>query len=364
MKKITTKSTSKHTQSTDDIVLRQTEITRLIFRPLIVENKNNPEASVKGWFIFQRKGINDGWREYKTLDLNQLKKGEWVKLELKSKTVLKLLKNLEYLKGLYEQYGINYGEKEFYLTDQNIGALLSQLSEFGEDKTETIVKALRDLTKEELDNFDKVISVVSLVKIKNVLQIWNSNKNNPDEEYWKNIFKKYTWILSQVFACPYIFIGDEYYFGGKRGNNKGGVYGDFLYKNKLTGNVAFIEIKTPETSLIGKQYRGENDNHNNTVYSMSNEMTGGINQVLNQRGVFKQKQDSLEESDTRILNSKCILIAGKVSDLKDGEKRSFDLFRNNVKDGEIISYDELFGRIGKLLEVFNGKNENSDIPFY
>lgn len=171
MKKITTKSTSKNTQTADDLVLRETKTTRLIFRPLIVNNTQEPEASVKGWFVFQKKGRKDRWEEYKTLDLSQLKKGEWVKLELKSKAVLKLLKNLEYLKHLYDQYGISYGEKEFYITDQNIGTLLSQLSEFGKDKAETIVKALSDLTREELDNFDKVISAASLAKIKNVLQV-------------------------------------------------------------------------------------------------------------------------------------------------------------------------------------------------
>jgi len=107
------------------------------------------------------------------------------------------------------------------------------------------------------------------------------------------------------------------------------------------------------TKIIARQYRGDDDLDHNTVYSFSDNLSGGVVQVLNQRRVFQQKQDSLEESKVNILNAKCVLIVGKSGDLTRGQKKSLDLYRNNIKDVEIITYDELFERIKALKEVFN-----------
>ncbi|MCP3659105.1 MAG: DUF4263 domain-containing protein [Bacteroidetes bacterium] len=140
------------------------------------------------------------------------------------------------------------------------------------------------------------------------------------------MFKDEVWIISQIFSQPFIFIKDQFYCGGKRGNNKGGVNTDFLYQNKYTDNVAFIEIKTPKTKITGKPYRGnknndtDNNTDNNTVYSIHEELTGGINQVLNQRKMFLMKKNTLEENNRKVFNSKCILILGTLGHLSDGKK--------------------------------------------
>lgn len=346
MDRITTLSTSSRTSAVNDLILRETDTTRLIFRPLIIDNARNQQASVKGWLIFQKKGPTDDWRDYKTLDLNQLKKGEWVKLELKAEEILKLLERSSQYRQIYKKYGITYGTADFIVTHENIGNIFSQIAHFPD---RGLLQALQSL---DTTGAQKLGSLVGISQLDKALGIWRNNKENSDEGFWRNTFKTYSWIISQIFACPYVFIGNEYYFGGKKGNNKGGVYGDFLYKNKLTGNVAFIEIKTPTTELIGKRYRGEKDTDNNTVYSASPEMSGGINQVLNQRATFQRNQVSLEEGDKNILNSKCILIIGNTNDLTAGKKKSFDLYRNNLKDVEIVAFDELFERIENLKNLF------------
>ena len=347
MEKIITQSTSKHTSSVSDLVLRTTNITRLIFRPLIIDNAKNQKASVKGWFIFQKKGVKDDWQDYKTMDLSKLKKGEWIKLELKAEEILKLLEKSDQYKQIYEKYGITYGTTDFIITDKNIARVLEKIASF--PNRDRLLDALRSLDVLSMQTLNTLVGVGQLEK---VLEIWNGNKNNDDENFWKNTFKTYSWIISQVFACPYVFIGDEYYFGGKKGNNKGGVYGDLLYQNNLTGNVAFVEIKTPCTKIMGSRYRGNNDTDNNTVCCFSSDISGGTTQVLNQRNIFKQKQDSLEESNKKILNSKCILVVGKVGSLSLGQKKSFDLYRNNLKDVEMVTYDELFTRVGNLKDLF------------
>jgi len=349
METIKTLSTSNRTALVNSLVLRSTRTTRLIFSPLVVVNTSNEEACIKGWFVFQRKGPKDKWSDLKSLDLNKLKKGEWVKLELKAEEVLKLLQNCNYYKEIYKKYGITYGLAEFHVTDKNIGEVIEKISRFS--NRNLLIESLQGLEEKDLQN---LYTLVSTSQVNKVISIWSDNQNRDDEEFWRRVFKEYAWIISQIFACPYVFIGDEYYYGGKRSNNRGGVYGDFLYKNKLTGNVAFIEIKTPMTRIIGKKYRGDNDIDQNTIYSFSDDLSGGVIQVLNQRKVFQQKQDSLGESETNIFNSKCVLIIGKSRNLKQGQKKSFDLYRNNIKDVEIITYDELFERIKNLKDIFRG----------
>ena len=53
-------------------------------------------------------------------------------------------------------------------------------------------------------------------------------------------------------------------------------------KNNLSKNISFLEIKTHKTRLISKLYRGDD------VFSVSDELSGCINQGLNQREYFQR----------------------------------------------------------------------------
>lgn len=49
------KSTSRRSAECDPIILRETSTSRLIFEPLMVDNPNSKQATIKGCFIFQKK---------------------------------------------------------------------------------------------------------------------------------------------------------------------------------------------------------------------------------------------------------------------------------------------------------------------
>ena len=78
------------------------------------------------------------------------------------------------------------------------------------------------------------------------------------EKKWQAFLKKHSWMFSYMFSFPIILLKDEAYVGGKNLSNKNGKVTDFIVKNGLTDNVAFIEIKTHKTALIkkGSAYRG------------------------------------------------------------------------------------------------------------
>lgn len=206
---------------------------------------------------------------------------------------------------------------------------------------------IKHLDPNKLKNINSLVSVSRLEKI---LIIWKDNKENSNEEFWQNNFQNHTWILSQIFSCPFVQIGKKFYCGGKEDDDKGGVKGDLLYKNNLTSNLAFIEIKTPKTDIIGGQYRGDEEGKENVIYSMSKDVTGSVNQVLNQRKVYLNTHG--DNNGKFLHNAKCILVIGKVANLKnEDEKKSFELYRSSTKEVEIITFDELFGRIEAFLKL-------------
>lgn len=110
---IYTKSTSRVTAQASDIVLRETQSTRLIFRPTILDNQSNKKASVKGSFLFQRKSKNSSWEDFDTIPLSKVKSGEGFKLELKSAELLELLLQLRSLYQLYKDGGVPKGENKY-----------------------------------------------------------------------------------------------------------------------------------------------------------------------------------------------------------------------------------------------------------
>ncbi len=125
MKEIRIKSTSLSSAVTDPIILRERNTTRLIFKPLIVDNMRDRNAAVKGTFVFQRKTRSQEWVDYKELNLSQLRATEWIKLELKSAEVLKLYEALTDLYALHQQAGVTVGERRFLRADEGLGALLA-----------------------------------------------------------------------------------------------------------------------------------------------------------------------------------------------------------------------------------------------
>lgn len=189
---------------------------------------------------------------------------------------------------------------------------------------------------------------VSLIK---AVKIWESEAKNPSEEFWQTLFQKCPSVLSQLFPRTMLQLGAKCYVGGKTITNKGGNIVDFIYANKHTGNVALIEIKTPVTTLLGKQYRANS-------YSMSDDLTGSLVQVLNYKDQllkeFYKLCDGAEAAFTAF-NPKCAIICGSIEDeLIDPIKtKSFELFRNGFHDVEIITYDEVLSKTKDIIDMIN-----------
>lgn len=352
LKKI--KSTSKDSAEIEEIILRETGTTRLIFKTTLVNNPKETKACVRGFFAFKRKTQSGEWEDHKELNLTQLKADEWIKLDLKSKEILKLYDFLTQCYEIYEEYGIPYGEKRVLVIDEFFNDFINVIERMlKNEELFLIIDKLKSLKTEDIKNLNVIVGIANLKKL---LEIWEVNKENNDEEFWQDLFKSNYWCISQLFFTPVILFKEKAYIGGKSIDNTGGKIVDFLYQNKITHNISLIEIKTPETTLLGSEYR-------NGIYAISSELSGAINQLLSYKDEIQKNCFSVLRDETyQLIDPKCILIIGKLNDsnMNEGGKNSFEIFRRDLKDIEIVTYDELFGKIELFLNLFFKKDNDSE----
>jgi hypothetical protein len=180
-----------------------------------------------------------------------------------------------------------------------------------------------------------------------VIGYWTKNKNNSNENDWHSFFNKNNWVLSQCFSIPAVLFQNKAYVGGKDLTNRSGGVLDILYRSKLLENLALVEIKTPLTPILSREYR---DN----VFSISSDLSGSINQLLHYRDNIEKEYYILNGKcieGFQLFSPKCILVIGTTETLSDRQKVTFELFRSDLKSVEIITYDELFEKLNLLKEL-------------
>jgi len=366
MEKVQIQSTSRHSAICSDIVIREGEQVRFVFRPEIVDNPTNPAACVRGRFLYQRKGKKDGWEDFDSKPLSSLKKGEQFKLEIKSGELLPLLLKLGALYRMYRARGVPQGRIELIRIEQHLAKLLQlsepELNEFlsanKTDAIKTLRRVLRWLsqspaTAEQLANENSQLpelnALVGLTNLRAVLKIWDDNSKNDDEEFWQTILARHAFVLSQLFAYPVVVIKDKAYVGGKRIDNLHGNLVDFLGRIPSSGTAVLIEIKTPQTPLLGKEYRQE-------VFPPSHDLSGAISQVLQYRESLLQEFHALTQGQGIQLSGsdpRCVVIAGCAKQQLTDEyrQRSFERVRERLVGVTVVTFDEMFSRIAGLIAL-------------
>lgn len=344
---IVVKSTSRVTADVNDIILRENTTTRLIFRPMVVDNTSNPEACVNGEFVFQRKGSSKEWEDIQDFKMTELKAEQGAKLALHSAEVLQLLTQLEAIREMYKTHGIQLGVSRFTILQGDIPDAVKQLLEH---KSGDLVNALTRLQPDDLQHFS---GAVSLARLKSLMKVWEENKTNADEEFWQQQLAEQNWALSQLFSQPLVFIKSKPYCGGKEVDNEGGVYSDFLLDSIQKNGAALIEIKTPTTQLLGAKYRGVDEDDANTVYALSEHASGSINQAVNQRVVLRSEMGEYKPVRRSV---KSVLIIGNSDQLDTQAKRkSFNLHRYSHSEVDIITFDEFFMKVENLIKLLEGR---------
>lgn len=365
----TLKSTSPRSATTDDIVLREGQMVRLVFRPMLVKNDQDPSAGVKGTFVYQRKVKSQDWEDVPAVSLRSLKTGEEYRLELHSAELLTLFSELAGLYELYREAGIPRGETKYIrakstvaalsnMSDEELRAVVEGTESLGATAVARLIRWARDasnftllfdrLETLEPDSLRNLNAALGVAVLKRALMTWSQNKDNANEEFWQSLLAGQAFVLEQIFSLPIIVIQEKAYVGGKTIANSGGHIADFLVKNAVTNVVGLIEIKTPKTRLLGPIYR-------NSVYNVSADLAGAIQQVLVYRQSLVNERDRLleEHPDLESFSPRCVVLIGHArKELNDKAKRqAFELFRQQMSDVEVITYDEMFERTRRLVRI-------------
>lgn len=219
-----------------------------------------------------------------------------------------------------------------------------------EDAQDAVIHALsksaKALGSEQTERLARLQSDLELVTLDALIERFEDMLGKKlDEGKWQAFFNANPFILNMAFGYPVIKVRDQASVGGRKLSGDGEKITDFLVKNSLTNNTAVFEIKTPQTQVLHKRpYR-------DGVYTPSADLSGSINQALDQKYQF-QKQVAQIKENTRLYDIEsyavhCCLVVGTTPEGEDQQK-SFELFRRNSKDVEIVTFDELLEKLRQL----------------
>lgn len=204
--------------------------------------------------------------------------------------------------------------------------------------------------KESLKKFRKLLyedNYLELYKKENDIE-----KASP-EKVWQHFFMNNQWIFG--YGLDYRFqsiLQDEANLNFANMAGKNSVNADFLLgDNKFT---TFVEIKRPDTKLFNLTPNRSN------CWKLSSDLYDAHSQILEHKacGQIKLSENTIEYDDNgheithKAYDSKTILIIGSWCELdksknaqeKKIKEKTFELFRQNSKNVEIITFDELYER--------------------
>jgi hypothetical protein len=257
----------------------------------------------------------------------------------------------EYSKGSLASYLNRLNYSKAILSDEDV----STLTEFARDvfNESGLLKARKDIILKTKMDWDEIY-IDSVLKQYDYYLLQKTDSKFLEAK-WQDFFKQNSWIFSLLFAHSMVLFQDQAYVGGQKIDRRGARYADYIYKNGLSDNVAIIEIKTHLTPLLGPVYR-----ESSGVYPISRQLSGAVGQVADQKDVLLKEWHNVTKENFIPFEPKCFVVIGKLKALnKDEQMKSFELFRNNLRNIEIVTFDELKNKTEVLLNLLRNKEDKN-----
>jgi len=267
-----------------------------------------------------------------------------------------------------QQFEDKYLDKVF-LSKQNLLKFISEQPEIIPDLLNELQKHninqddIKGLghRKEQLEVFRNMLFTENYFEnLKTELKI------DKDEKVWQNYFEANPWILG--YGLTYIFNSE---LEGKKleqvvkGNdfNSSGKRVDLLMKTRgLINSLCFGEIKTHKTTLLKKV----TDAYRRECWAADDELAGGVAQIhrtvqksienIKTKTEIKDKSGDLAGEQLYLYQPKSFLLIGsleqfvKDNGINEEKFSSFELFRKNMFNPEIITFDELYERAKHIIK--------------
>lgn len=214
------------------------------------------------------------------------------------------------------------------------------------------------------------------------LQIFADLKNNPDylktyatensisvyseEKIWQHFFEKNQWIFGYGLDYRYQkILQREAHLSDSELDGSNTVIGDYLLGDNFF--TTFIELKKPSTHLFA------NKSNRSNSWRLSNDLIESVSQILEHKasGLIRLDREQYiggEILKQKAFDSKVILLIGDWKEIeqskttleKDIKKKTFELFRRDSRNIEILTFDELYERAHFIAE--GEKVNDSDKP--
>jgi hypothetical protein len=203
--------------------------------------------------------------------------------------------------------------------------------------------------KKQLEIFEKLLNQAGYVT---TYADDNKLTDKRPEPVWQHFFQSNDWIFG--YGLDYRFLGilqKEARVSSTDVAGKEGVNGDFLLGcSKFT---VLVEVKRPDTELFAK------DKNRSNSWRLGDDLIHGVSQILEQKAswqVFSESNANNNYTDEGVLieqktvDPKSILIVGSTKQFEGDTKeqkikaKTFELFRRDSRNLEIMAYDELYER--------------------
>lgn len=173
---------------------------------------------------------------------------------------------------------------------------------------------------------------------------------NVSEPHWQMFFKTNSWIFG--YGLDYRFLGilqREARLSDADVDGKNTVTSDFLLGSSHFTVV--VELKLPTTPLFGTSI------NRSRAWSLSRELMDSVSQILAQKvewEVKSRREPQFTEGGAKIdqhtRDPRAILVIGHTNQFNGSDREglhkahTFELFRRNLRNVEILTYDELLER--------------------
>ncbi len=189
----------------------------------------------------------------------------------------------------------------------------------------------------------------------------NGKSTHSEEKIFQFFFEKNEWIFG--YGLDYRFqniLQREAHLSEAELNGSNTVIGDYLIGDKMF--TTFIELKKPTTNLFG------NSSNRSNSWKLSNDLIDSFSQILEHKasGQIRLEQKQFikgEPLQQKSFDCKVILVIGHWNELDESSStlereikmKTFELFRRDSRNVEIITFDELYDRAKFIVE---GKLDN------
>lgn len=212
----------------------------------------------------------------------------------------------------------------------------------------SLILALQHIISNRLTNTD----INTILGRKDALEEFEQMFNNSaeyNEIDWQRFFERNEWVFGYGLNYKYLkILQREAHISHTDLNGSNDVITDFLVSDSRFTKI--VELKTPTTNLfVNRQNRADS-------WRLSSELTDAVSQILAQKANWElESQRQNYTSDGSLISeethdAECILVIGTISSIsgndreKQIKRKTLELYRRNLKNINILFYDELLER--------------------